>query len=51
MVIIAAGWFGVSKLGAPALVALVVLLAGQMVWFAQAEARRTVRPSPRQSPS
>ncbi len=40
-----------TKLGAPALVALVVLLAGQMVWFAQAEARRTVRPSPRQSPS
>jgi len=51
LVIIAAGWFGVTKLGAPALVALVVLLAGQMVWFAQAEGRRTVRPSPRQSPS
>lgn len=51
VVILAAGWFAVSKLGAAALVALVVLLAGQMVWFARAEAMRTVRPSPRQSPS
>lgn len=51
VVIIAAGWFAVSKLGAPALVALVMLLAGQLVWFARAEARRTVRPSPRRSPS
>jgi hypothetical protein len=40
LVIIAAAWFAVSKLGAPAVVLLVVLLAGQLVWFARAEGRR-----------
>ena len=39
LVIIAAGWFGVSRFGAPALVVLVALLAGQLVWFARAEGR------------
>jgi hypothetical protein len=43
LVIIAAGWFAVAELGTPALVALVLLLVGQLVWFARAEARR-VRP-------
>jgi hypothetical protein len=43
LAIIAVGWFAVVELGAPALVALVLLLAGQLVWFARAEARR-VRP-------
>ena len=38
VVIIAVGWFAVSRLGAPALVVLVLLLAGQLVWFARAEA-------------
>jgi len=42
IVILAAGWFAVSKLGAPALVLLVLLLAGQVVWFARAEAKRSV---------
>jgi len=46
LVIIAAGWFAVSHLGAAALVALVVLLAGQLVWFARAEGRRTARRRP-----
>ncbi len=41
LVIIAAGWFAVSRLGPPALVVLVLLLAGQLVWFARAEGRRT----------
>ncbi len=40
LVILALGWLAVSKLGAPALVALVLLLSGQLVWFARAEARR-----------
>jgi hypothetical protein len=40
LLIIAAGWLLVSRLGAPALVLLVLLLAGQVVWFARAEARR-----------
>jgi len=39
LVIIAAGWFGVSRFGAPALVVLVALLAGQLVWFARADGR------------
>ncbi len=47
LVIIAAGWFAVSRFGAAALVVLVALLAGQLVWFARAEARRTASPSPR----
>lgn len=41
LVILALGWLAVSKLGAPALVALVLLLAGQLVWFARAEAKRS----------
>jgi len=45
VVILAAGWFAFSRLGAPAVVALVLLLAGQMVWFAQAEARRSRNPA------
>src|SRR5438093_8513718 len=47
LVIIAAGWFTVSRFGPAALVVLVALLAGQLVWFARAEARRTASPSPR----
>ncbi len=43
LVIIAAGWFAVSRLGAPVLVVFVILLAGQLVWFARAEARRSKR--------
>ena len=50
LLILAAGWFAVSRLGAPALVVLVALLAGQLVWFARAEARRSRRLRP-QSPS
>jgi hypothetical protein len=42
LVIIAAGWLAVSRLGAPALVLVVLLLAGQLIWFARAEARRSV---------
>lgn len=41
LVIIAAGWVLVSRLGASALVLLVLLLAGQLVWFARAEGRRS----------
>lgn len=41
LVILALGWLAVSRLGAPALVALVLLLAGQLVWFARAEAKRS----------
>lgn len=41
--ILAAGWFAVSRLGAVALAGLVLLLAGQMVWFARSEARRALR--------
>ena len=41
VLILAAAWLAVSKLGAPALLALVLLLAGQLVWFTRAEARRT----------
>ncbi|HEY0832234.1 MAG TPA: hypothetical protein VGE99_13925 [Candidatus Dormibacteraeota bacterium] len=40
LLIIAAGWLLVARLGPPALVLLVLLLAGQVVWFARAEARR-----------
>ncbi len=39
LVIIGAGWFAVTRFGAPALVPLVALLAGQLVWFARAEAQ------------
>jgi len=41
--ILAAGWFAVNRLGAAPLAGLVLLLAGQMVWFARAEARRATR--------
>jgi hypothetical protein len=41
VVILAIGWFAVSRLGAWALIPLVVLLAGQLVWFARAEALRS----------
>ena len=51
IVILAAAWIAVSKLGAPALVLLVLLLAAQLVWFALAEGRRSSKRSPRQSPS
>lgn len=40
VLILAGGWFAVSRLRAPALVLLVLALAGQLVWFARAEARR-----------
>jgi len=40
VVTLAVGWLAVSRLGAPALVVLVLLLAGQLVWFTRAEARR-----------
>ena len=43
VVILAAGWFAVSRLSGGRLVVLgilVLLLAGQLVWFARAEARR-----------
>lgn len=43
LAIVATGWFAVSRLGAPALVALVLLLAAQLVWFTRAEARRKRR--------
>ena len=41
LVIIAAGWLAVARLGAPALVLFVLLLAVQLVWFARAEGRRS----------
>jgi hypothetical protein len=43
LVIIAAGYFAVSRFGMPALVVLVLLLAGQLVWFAQAEGKKRSR--------
>jgi len=42
--ILAAGWLAVSRFGGPALVIMVVLLAGQLVWFARADAVRQSRP-------
>ncbi len=39
LVIVAAGWFAVSRFGPPALVVMVALLSGQLVWFARAEAQ------------
>jgi hypothetical protein len=42
--ILGAGWYAIAGLHAspiPVLVALVVLLAGQMVWFTFSEARRS----------
>jgi hypothetical protein len=50
IVILGAGWFAFTKFGAPALVALVALLAVQLVWFALAEAEATKR-SRQTSPS
>jgi hypothetical protein len=41
VVILAGAWLAVSRLGAPALVLFVLLLAGQLVWFARAEANRS----------
>ena len=41
VVILAAGRFAVSRLGAPALALIVLLLAAQLVWFARAEAKRS----------
>ena len=46
VVILGAGWLAVSRFGRPALVVLVALLAGQLVWFARA-AGRPRAPSPR----
>lgn len=53
LAIVAAGWLAISVLHITplaVLVALVVLLAAQHVWFALAEARRSSRP-PSPSPS
>ena len=44
VVILAAGWLAVPRFGSPALVLLVVLLAGQLVWFARVDAVRQSRP-------
>lgn len=41
--IIAVGWLTVARLGGPAVVVLVLLLAAQLVWFARADARRKSR--------
>ncbi len=41
LVILAIGWLAVSRVGPWALVPLVLLLAGQVVWFARAEALRS----------
>jgi hypothetical protein len=54
LVIVAAGWFAISVLNMtalPVLVALVLLLAAQHIWFALAEARRVRQPSPSPSQS
>jgi hypothetical protein len=54
LVIVAAGWFAISVLNItalPVLVALVLLLAAQHIWFALAEARRVRQPSPSPSQS
>jgi len=44
VVILAAGWLAVSRFGGTALILLVALLAGQLVWFARADAVRQSRP-------
>jgi hypothetical protein len=41
VVILAAAWLSVPRVGAWALIPFVLLLAGQMVWFARAEASRS----------
>ena len=54
LVIVAAGWFAISVLNIrpiAVLVALVLLLAAQHIWFALAEARRVRKPSPSPSQS
>ena len=38
--IVAAAWFTVSRFGSMVIVVFVLLLAGQMVWFAVAASRR-----------
>jgi hypothetical protein len=46
--ILAAGWYAIAGLHAsplPVLVALVLLLAAQMVWFTFSEARRSTKPA------
>jgi len=40
LVIIAVGWLAVLGFGPAALALLVLLLAGQLVWFARAEGKR-----------
>jgi hypothetical protein len=48
LVILAAGWLAISLLRItplPVLLALVLLLAAQHIWFALAEARRSARPT------
>jgi hypothetical protein len=54
LAIIAAGWYAISGLHAsplPVLIALVLMLAAQHIWFALAEARRVRQPSPSPSQS
>lgn len=56
LAILGLGWLAVAKVGTPALVVLVLLLAAQMVWFARAEARRRqgiqrAKQSPQPSPN
>lgn len=48
VVILGVGWFAVARVGAPAVVVMVLLLAGQLVWFASVEGGRAAgeaRPS------
>ena len=46
VVILGVGWFAVTRIGPAAVIVVVLLLAVQLVWFAQAEARRKrVRPA------
>lgn len=40
LVIVALGWLAVSRWGLLALLPFVLLLAGQLVWFARAEAKK-----------
>lgn len=48
LAIIAIGWFAVARWGPVALVAFVLLIAAQLVWFARADG---VKRSPRRSQS
>jgi len=45
--ILGAGWLLVSRVGNLGLAPLVLLIAGQLVWFARAEARRLGGAAPR----